>query len=300
MVLTDEERKARRKARESTPEFKAKQKAYNARPDVKAKREARQQTPEYKANDKEYRNKPENKIKSKARKKKYDSRPEAKTERQEYRSRPDVQAKIKKSRNKPENLAKVTAYQQTPEYKAKAKLRRQTPEYKAKTKAYNARPDVMAREKERYSRPDVKAKQRELRLKPKRIAAAAAYRNRNDIVAKRKNTRYDKRLMIFQHYSKLHSNSDIPCCRCCGEKSHLDFLNIDHTLEKKKMDSIKELVEIGYSSKLGSISLDNWLIEHNYLLDFKTEYFQILCTKCNFAKGMKKNNNECPMKGKPH
>ena len=30
------------------------------------------------------------------------------------------------------------------------------------------------------------------------------------------------------------------------------------------------------------------------------EGFQILCHNCNTAKGMIKNNNECPMENKPH
>ena len=30
-------------------------------------------------------------------------------------------------------------------------------------------------------------------------------------------------LKVLQYYSKLHSNSDIACCRCCGLNDHTDF-----------------------------------------------------------------------------
>ena len=55
------------------------------------------------------------------------------------------------------------------------------------------------------------------------------------------------------------------------------------------MDSIPELVKLGYSSKLQGGDLHNWIIKNNF-----PDYFQILCQNCNFAKGMKKNNNKCP------
>ncbi len=93
---------------------------------------------------------------------------------------------------------------------------------------------------------------------------------------------------VLQYYSKLHSNSDIPCCRCCGESIH-DFLALDHILGRKEMDSIPELVAIGYSSKTHSTALVKWIIENNF-----PDYFQILCQNCNFAKGIKRNNNKCP------
>ena len=109
-----------------------------------------------------------------------------------------------------------------------------------------------------------------------------------------------KRLKVLLHYSKKHSNSDIPCCRCCGQKSHIDFLDVDHIQGAKNMDSIKELTDLGYSSTKNSKSLDRWLIKKEYLKNLETEHFQILCKNCNTAKGMPRNNMECPMKGKPH
>jgi len=45
------------------------------------------------------------------------------------------------------------------------------------------------------------------------------------------------------------------------------------------MDSMSELVAIGYSSKFHTDFLKKWIIENNF-----PEYFQILCHNCNSAK----------------
>jgi hypothetical protein len=108
------------------------------------------------------------------------------------------------------------------------------------------------------------------------------------------------RLKVLKYFSKLQSNSDIPCCRCCGQNNHVDFLNLDHIIGKYDMDSIPELVKLGYSSTKKTATLNRWIIANDYLKDLQTEYFQILCFNCNSAKGIERNNNECPMKNKPH
>ncbi len=136
------------------------------------------------------------------------------------------------------------------ERKAKEKARKSTPEYKAKQKEYQ-------------STPENKAKAREIRK--------------------------IKRLKVLQYYSKELSKSDIPCCNCCKENFHIDFLAVDHIAGMKKMDLEPELVKKGYSSKLARVMLLTWIIENNF-----PKGFQILCSNCNFAKGMKKNNNKCP------
>ena len=61
-----------------------------------------------------------------------------------------------------------------------------------------------------------------------------------------------------------------------------------------EMDSISEVVKLGYSSILKDKKLLTWIVEHDYLSDLQTEYFQILCHNCNFAKGIKRNNHICP------
>ena len=96
------------------------------------------------------------------------------------------------------------------------------------------------------------------------------------------------RLKILLHYSKYISNSNIPCCNCCGENSHVDFLDIDHIAGKNQMDSEPKLIKLDYSSKLRGKGLIQWILENNY-----PNGFQILCHNCNVAKGLIGNNNNC-------
>ena len=227
MVQTEEERKAKQKEYNSTPEAKAKRKAYASRPEVKAKVRAYKSTPEAKAKRKATRNKIENKVKEK-----------------EYRERPEVKAKRLLNERKPERKAKKKEYQ----------------------KKYNAT---------YYSTPESKAK----RSTPEYKAYLKKYQKKND----------DQRLKILQAYSKRLSNSDVPCCNCCGLNDHLDFLALDHVLGKKQMDSMPELVAIGYSSTLENNKLKDWIIRNNF-----PDGFQILCHNCNFAKGYPRNNGKCP------
>ena len=107
--------------------------------------------------------------------------------------------------------------------------------------------------------------------------------------AKGKERRDDRRLKILQYYSKRLSKSNIPCCRCCGENSHIEFLAIDHIAGKKQMDSEPKLLKLGYSSSLDGDFLLAWIIKNNF-----PEVFQILCHNCNYAKGIRRNKNKCP------
>jgi hypothetical protein len=239
MVQTDEERKAKEKARRQTPEYKEKNKEYRSRPENRAKMKAHKQTLEYKAQQKE------------------------------YRSRPEI-------------IAKEKARMQTPEYKEKKKEYRSRPENRVKTKEYNSRQEVKERQKAYQQSNEGKAKSK-------------AYSQRSENLAKTKSKQLKLRTTVLQTYSKRLSNSDIPCCNCCGINSNLDFLAIDHISGRTQMDSEPKLVKLGYSSKILGMVLQKWIIDNNF-----PDGFQILCQNCNMAKGMKKNNNECPMKNKPH
>ena len=121
-----------------------------------------------------------------------------------------------------------------------------------------------------------KAKEKERRLTP-------------EYKANLKEKRDDIRLKILQYYSKRLSKSNIPCCRCCGKNSHIEFLAIDHIAGKKQMDSELELVKLGYSSLKRNVGLWNWIIKNNF-----PKGFQILCHNCNYAKGIRRNKNKCP------
>jgi hypothetical protein len=138
-----------------------------------------------------------------------------------------------------------------------------------------------AKRKEYNSRPEVKAKKSTHEYK----AYLKKYQKKDD----------GQRLKILQVYSKRLSNSDIPCCNCCGLNDHLDFLALDHIIGKKQMDSIPELVAIGYSSQMGTKELFSWIIDNDF-----PDGFQILCHNCNFAKGYPRNNGKCPLENKLH
>ena len=139
----------------------------------------------------------------------------------------------------------LKAKRKTPEYKAKRNTKESTPEYKAKRKEERKRPETLAKEKTRQQQPDYKEKTR-IRQQ-------------------------EKRMKVYSVYSKRHSNSDIPCCRCC-EETMMEFLAVDH------IDGRKNLPE--KEKNLRSINLVNFLIKNNF-----PEGYQILCHNCNMAKG---------------
>jgi hypothetical protein len=205
----------------------------------------------------------------KANKKAIANRPENK-EKARLHSQKDEVKEMKRVRAKlPENRKKKKAWEQSLGGRATRKANRDLPKNKANAKLRRAKPENIAKEKSRVSTPE--------------------YKNRT------KTIRDKKRINICQIYSKRLSNSNIPCCRCCGLNSDMDFLALDHIAGKRQMDSEPELVKLGYSSKKKSETLHNWIIKNNY-----PDGFQVLCQSCNFAKGMKKNNNKCPMENKPH
>ena len=246
MARTKEERAAKRKEYQSSPEYKAKQKEWRSRPEVKARKKAYFQRPEVIA-------------KRKAKQ----STPEYKAKKKEYDSRPEVKARKKMLKGSPEYKAKAKVYSQKPEVKARAKKYAQSFEAKEKVKQYLARPEVKAKTKARQSQPEYLKKINKIRR--------------------------DTRFNVLLYYSKHLSNSDIPCCNCCGENFDVDFLAVDHIRGKRQMDSEHALVKLGYSSKLVGKMLQSWIMRNNF-----PEGFQILCANCNTAKGMKKNNNICP------
>jgi hypothetical protein len=177
---------------------------------------------------------------------------ERKAKKKEYQSRPEVQKRQaiakEKYRLKPENIAKAKARTSTPEFKKESKKYRNLPENKLRIRNYENRPE----RKEKISIRDIALKNE-----------------------------------VCLAYSKLHSNSDVPCCRCCNLNSHLDFLAIDHIQGRKELpENEKELV--------GS-SLCRFLKRNKY-----PEGYQVLCHNCNTAKAYPKNNNKCPLEGKPH
>jgi len=204
---------------------------------------------------------------------------------------PEYKAKLKARRDKPENKAKLKARTQTPEYKARDRKWRASSEHKAKLKVRRDKPENKARRKATANKPENKAKAKARKQTPEYKAKARDLKQKPHTKMRAKELRDKYRLKVLHYYSKLYSKSIIPCCRCCGEKSHIDFLAVDHIIGRKEMDSEPKLIELGYSSTLSGEALSRWIIQNNF-----PKGFQILCHNCNYAKGIIRNNNICPHK----
>ena len=195
----------------------------------------------------------------------------------------------KASRSTPEFKAKQKKYESSSRRKELNKAYELTPKAKATRKKYNNSDKRKAKRKE----PEVIAKAKVWQIKydsdPKNKSRKKEYAHSSITLARRKTIRDEIRLEVLQYYSKRLSKSNIPCCRCCGEKSHVDFLAIDHIAGRKEMDSDTKLVKIGYSSSKRGQVLHKWVTENNF-----PKGFQILCHNCNYAKGIKRNKNKCP------
>jgi hypothetical protein len=209
---------------------------------------------------------------------------ERKERKKKRESTPERKAIIKKNRDKPERLAKKKEsnynYNHSNEGQEKDKARRRTPEYIAKEKARKSKPEYKAYMKKHKSTAEFKAKDRITRKKRESTPEFKAKQDRDKLLKSM------RRAMVLLGYSRRHSNSNVPCCNCCGENSFVEFLAIDHIAGKYKMDSIPELVKIGYSSTLKDYRLIDWILEKDF-----PKGFQILCHNCNQAKGV---YGKCP------
>lgn len=92
---------------------------------------------------------------------------------------------------------------------------------------------------------------------------------------KREKRKYD----VLSHYSKKLSNSDIPCCRCCGEHDFLIFLTIDHITNRKN---------VIHKKGLAGQAMYRHLQRNGY-----PPGYQVLCVNCNSAKS---DSGICPHK----
>ena len=190
----------------------------------------------------------------------------------EYALRPEVKAKSKeykeKYMSKPENVAKEKARKQTPEYKVKARVR---------AKKYDSKPEVKAKKKTYRQTPQHLAYLKEYRESPEGSAKRKARQDRPENKLKAKIKWQEQRVQVYSVYSKRLSNSDIPCCNCCGE-TIMEFLAVDHVKGRKHLPENEK--------HLTSKSLLPFLIKNNF-----PEDYQILCHNCNSAKGF---YGKCP------
>jgi len=231
-------------------------------------------------------------LEVKAKRIEYNASPERKTKMRERYARPETKAKMKEYRASPEGKAKMKEYYTSPKVKAKKRKYYASPEGKAKIKEYSARPEVKASRKEYELKPETMVTRKKYRARPETKAKLKEYHARPEVKAKNNKKAKEQKdivkMEVYLHYSKIHSNSDIPCCRCCGLNSHVEFLSLDHVAGRKQMDSEPEFVKKGYSSKFKIHQLLPWIKRNNFPIGF-----QILCLNCNFAKGHSKDN-KCP------
>jgi len=81
--------------------------------------------------------------------------------------------------------------------------------------------------------------------------------------------------LVFEYYSRTQSDSEIPCCSCCGENSFLDFLSIDH------IKPLRRKTNTGISG----MDLYKQIIKKNF-----SDIYQVLCHNCNHSK---RDNDYC-------
>ena len=132
----------------------------------------------------------------------------------------------------------------------------------------------LKRQKEKEKDPEgFKAKKEANRIKnyPK---------NRARLSKKGIENRKKRKQIVYTHYSKELSNSDVPCCNCCGYTG-IEFLTVDHIIPKREMEKDPKMIKIGFKAKRKADPLNLWLIKNNFHIGF-----QILCWNCNFAKGV--------------
>ena len=145
-------------------------------------------------------------------------------------------------------------------------------------KEYNQRPEVKERKKHtaKKYRQSHKAKEQRKQWLEKYLQRPGVKEMRDkNAKEKRDVIKYD----VLSYYSKKLSNSDIPCCRCCGEDEFLIFLTIDH-IENRKNATHKK--------NLAGQNMYRYLRKNGY-----PSGYQVLCVNCNSAKS---DSGVCPHK----
>jgi len=149
---------------------------------------------------------------------------------------------------------------------------------RAHQREYSQRPEVIERRRQYenvYSqRPEIKERKRQYL---EEYIQRTGVRERRSKLGKenRNKTKYE----VLSHYSKKLSNSDIPCCNCCGEHNFLIFLTIDHITNRKN---------VTHKKRLGGQAMYQYLRKNGYPTGF-----QVLCVNCNSAKS---DSGICPHK----
>ena len=64
------------------------------------------------------------------------------------------------------------------------------------------------------------------------------YRQRPENKEKRRKRKEERKYDVFAYYSKKLSNSNIPCCNCCGHNDFLIHLSLDHITNRKNVKHV--------------------------------------------------------------
>ena len=104
-------------------------------------------------------------------------------------------------------------------------------------------------------------------------------RNRPRVNKRTNELHHEKKEIVYTHYSKKLSNSDVPCCNCCGEHEFLIFLSIDHITNRKNTTHGEGYV---------GTQMYRYLRRSGY-----PPGYQVLCINCNSAKS---DSGICPHK----
>ena len=149
---------------------------------------------------------------------------------------------------------------------------------RAHQREYEKRPEVIERRRQRENvfsqRPEVKERRRQ---RTKEYLQRPGVKERLNKLSNEE--RRKVKCEVLGHYSKILSNSDIPCCNCCGEHDFLIFLTIDHITNRKNAT---------HKKGLGGDKIYRYLRRNGY----PTGY-QVLCVNCNSAKS---DSGICPHK----
>ena len=90
-------------------------------------------------------------------------------------------------------------------------------------------------------------------------------------INKQKNKKHrELKYEVMKEFSKRQSNSNVPCCACCGEYI-VEFLSIDHVDGRKVLE---------HGTSMMGTRLYYWARRNDY-----PPTLQVLCFNCNCAKG---------------
>ena len=214
---------------------------------------------------------------------------------QEYRKKENIQKRehMKKLRSnqeyrKKENIQKrehSRKLRSNQEYRKKENIQKREHSRKLRSNPeYREKENKQKREHSRKLRSNPEYREKENKQKReyhRKLRSNPEYREKEN--KQKRDSSKKIKFKVLKQYSEILSKSSRPCCNCCGIKSHIEFLTIDHIDGKKNYSLVEQ--------KLRGHNLYSWLSRNNF-----PKGYQVLCFNCNLSKGFL---GECVHK-KPH